>query len=140
MRRGSTPFSAAVAATAIVMAGLATSACEDLLQEPDTGFSKLTLRLEEVSGDEQTGTAGEALTHPVRVQLLTGEEVPLSRLRVAWTVLDGSGRAEPRDTFTDENGFTEATWILGPAAQRQKLRAVVTESVFVEFSATAVAP
>lgn len=128
------------AAVALLSIGLAVGGCGDLLQEPDTGFSKLDLRLEEVSGNGQTGTVGSALAVPVRVRILGAEETPLPHLRIEWLALDGSGVAEPRDTFSDEDGVTETTWILGPAAGSQKLRAFVRDGVFAEFSATAVSP
>lgn len=121
-------------------ASIAGTGCGDLLQEPDTGFSKLTLRLEEVSGNGQTGTAGAALAQPVRVRILNGDEGPIPRLRVEWLITGGSGTASPRDTFTDENGVTETTWILGSGSGPQKLQATVREGVFVDFQATAVTP
>ena len=124
----------------LLAAALAGSGCGDLLQEPDTGFSKLTLRLEEVSGNGQTGAAGTALAQPVRVRVLGAGEEPLPRLRIEWFVIGGSGTAEPRDTFSDEDGVTETVWILGSESGQQKLQAIVREGVFVDFHATAVAP
>ena len=121
-------------------AAVAGTSCGDLLQEPDTGFSKLTLRLEEVSGNGQTGTAGSALTQPVRVRILGAEEAPIPRLRIEWLAIGGSGTAEPRDTFSDENGVAETIWILGSESGSQKLQAIVREGVFVDFQATAVTP
>lgn len=129
-----------LAAIAVLWIVLVSVGCGDLLQEPDTGFSKLNLRLEEVSGNGQTGSAGRALAAPVRVRILGAEEAPLPRLRIEWFALDASGTAEPRNTFSDEDGVTETIWILGPATGSQKLRAFVREGVFVDFSATAVGP
>ena len=125
---------------AMVAAAIAGTGCGDLLQEPDTGFSKLTLRLEEVSGNDQTGTAGSALAQPVRVRILGAGEAPIPRLRIEWLVIDGSGTSEPRDTFSDENGVAETTWILGSESGHQKLQAIVREGVFVDFRAMAVTP
>ena len=139
MRTVRRPIVATVAALVLITASVVASGCEDLLQEPDTGFSKLTMRLEEVSGNGQTGAAGQALGEPIRVRLLKNEQ-PMPRMRVQWSVLDGAGSAEPRDTFSDEEGMTEATWILGPGAGAQKLRAAANDAVFVDFTATAVAP
>ena len=139
MRTVGRPILAAGAAFVLLAAGVVASGCEDLLQEPDTGFSKLTMRLEEVSGNGQSGAAGQALGEPIRVRLLKSEQ-PMPRMRVQWSVLDGAGSAEPRDTFSDEEGMTEATWILGPGAGAQKLRAAANDAVFVDFTATVVAP
>ena len=126
--------------TALLAAGLVAPACGDLLQEPDTGFSKLTLRLEEVSGNGQTGSVGSALAQPVRVRVLGEAEAPIPRLRIEWLVIDGSGTSEPRDTFSDENGVAETIWILGSESGQQKLQAIVREGVFVDFRAMAVTP
>ena len=131
---------ARLAGAALLAAGLVVSACGDLLQEPDTGFSKLTLRLEEVSGNGQTGSVGRALAQPVRVRIVDAEEEPIRRLRVEWLVTGGSGTVRPRDTFSDENGVAEAIWILGSESGPQKLQALVREGVFVDFQATAVTP
>lgn len=129
-----------LARVVMVAAVVAGTGCGDLLQEPDTGFSKLTLRLEEVSGNDQTGPTGSALAQPVRVRILGAEEAPIARLRIEWLVIGGSGTAEPRDTFSDENGVAETFWILGSESGQQKLQAIVRDGVFVDFQATAVAP
>lgn len=129
-----------LARVVMVAAVVSGTGCGDLLQEPDTGFSKLTLRLEEVSGNDQTGPTGSALAQPVRVRILGAEEAPIARLRIEWLVIGGSGTAEPRDTFSDENGVAETFWILGSESGQQKLQAIVRDGVFVDFQATAVAP
>ena len=72
----------------------------------------------------------DALDHldPARAQFLARFAFLLGRV------------ARVDDTFSDEEGMTEATWILGPGAGAQKLRAAANDAVFVDFTATAVAP
>jgi hypothetical protein len=118
----------------------ALAACGDLLQEPDTGLGKIPVRLQEVSGNGQTGAPGTALGEPVRVRVVDSNGQPSARLWVEWTVIDGSGKAEPRNSFSDANGIAETTWILGPEAGPQKIRAFVNKGVPTIFDATAVTP
>ena len=110
--------------------------CDDLLQEPDTGIATL-LTLTSVSGDEQTGAPGQPLGQPLRVRVshLQGEST--ERLAVEWTVVSGSGRVEPRYSFTDADGVAEATWILGSQDGRQRVEARFSDDVEV-FEAVAV--
>lgn len=110
--------------------------CDDLLQEPDTGIATL-LTLTSVSGDEQTGAPGQPLDQPLRVRVSHVHGDPTDRLAVEWTVVSGSGRVEPRYSFTDAEGVAEATWTLGSGNGRQRVEARFADDVEV-FEAEAV--
>ncbi|HUF88739.1 MAG TPA: hypothetical protein VMR66_02025 [Gemmatimonadota bacterium] len=113
-----------VLAALIGLLALGSVACEDLLQEPDTGIATpLTLVVE--SGDDQTAEPGSTLPAPLRVRLVDLQSHSVERLRVEWVVLAGSGRASPRNTFPDDEGITETTWTLGPEAGLQVVEARV---------------
>ncbi|CAN5800427.1 hypothetical protein BH20GEM1_BH20GEM1_00020 [soil metagenome] len=126
-----------LAATALLAWGA--SGCGDLLQEPDTGFGKLPVHLEEVSGNGQTAAPGAALDEPLRVRVRTDGE-PAPRLWIEWSVLAGSGTVEPRNSFSDANGIAETRWILGPSDGSQRVQAIVREAISVTFDATAESP
>ena len=112
----------------VLLTGIAIVGCEDLLQEPDTGIAqRLTLIV--VSGNQQTGAPGQPLPQPLRVRLDDLMGGPSERLVVEWNAIDGSGRVEPRYSFTDEEGVAEATWILGPEAGRQRVTATFSDDV-----------
>ena len=112
----------------VLLTGIAILGCEDLLQEPDTGIAqRLTLIV--VSGNQQTGAPGQPLPQPLRVRLDDLMGGPSERLVVEWNAIDGSGRVEPRYSFTDEEGVAEATWILGPEAGRQRVTATFSDDV-----------
>jgi hypothetical protein len=132
LRRWSVPAAAALLAWG-------SWGCGDLLQEPDTGFAKLPVHIEEVSGDGQTAAPGAALGEPLRVRVLTDGE-PAPRLRVEWSVVSGAGTVEPRNSFSDANGIAETRWILGPSEGPQQVRAGVREAMSVPFDATAESP
>ena len=123
----------------LLTALLALASCGDLLQEPDTGFGKLPVRLEEVSGNEQTAAPGAALGEPLRVKALNNGE-PVPRLWVEWSVLAGSGTVEPRNSFSDANGIAETRWILGPSDGPQQVQAFVRKGIPVTFNATVEGP
>ena len=112
----------------VLLTGIAIVGCEDLLQEPDTGINqRLTLIV--VSGNHQVGAPGEILPEPLRVQVDDLSGGPVEKLMVEWNAIDGSGRVEPRYSFTDEEGVAEATWILGPEAGRQRVTATFSDDV-----------
>ena len=113
-----------------------TAGCDDLLQEPDTGIATL-LTLTSVSGDEQTGAPGQPLDQPLRVRVSHLQGDSTERLAVEWTVVSGSGKVEPRYSFTDADGVAEATWILGSGNGRQRVEARFSDDVEV-FEAEAV--
>ena len=119
-------------ALAVALAG-----CGDLLQEPDTGVFLAALRLEAVSGGGQTGAPGAALEESVRVRVLDGSDRPLVGLWVEWSVVEGSGRVEPRHSFSNADGIAEATWILGPSTGSQTVQAFAGRGAVVTFEATA---
>lgn len=113
-----------VLAALVGLLALGFVACEDLLQEPDTGIATpLTLVVE--SGDDQTAEPGSTLPAPLRVRLVDLQSRSVERLRVEWVVLEGSGRVSPRNTFTDDEGITETSWTLGPEAGLQVVEARV---------------
>jgi hypothetical protein len=97
-------------------------ACGDLLQEPDTGIAT-RFTIVAVSGDDQSGPAGTALPLPLRARLTSLQAEQVARLRVEWVVVSGDGRVEPRNSFTDEEGIAETTWILGSAPEKQRVMA-----------------
>lgn len=97
-------------------------ACGDLLQEPDTGIAtRFTITV--LSGDDQAGPSGAALPQPLRARLTSLEAERVERLWVEWVVLEGNGSVEPRNSFTDEEGIAEATWILGTGPVKQRVMA-----------------
>lgn len=97
-------------------------ACGDLLQEPDTGFASAFL-ITSVAGDDQSGPAGAVLPQPLRARITPLEGQPVERLWVEWVVLEGNGRVEPRNSFTNEEGIAETIWTLGPAPRKQRVMA-----------------
>ena len=97
-------------------------ACGDLLQEPDTGIAT-RFTITAVSGDDQTGPAGTALPQPLRARITPLEGEPVDRLWVEWVVLGGDGRVEPRNSFTNEEGIAETTWVLGSSSSKQRVMA-----------------
>ena len=127
-----------MAACLLLPAGIC--ACGDLLQEPDTGIAtRFTITV--LSGDDQAGPAGAALTQPLRVRLTSLNAEGIERLRVEWVVREGNGRLEPRNSFTDENGIAETTWILGTSPSRQLVMALFAgDSALFEANVCEVCP
>lgn len=94
-----------------------------------------------VSGDNQSGVAGTALTAPLVVRVLDAFSNPLSGVTVQWQPAQGS--ANPTSSPTDNQGLAQTTWTLGSATGAQTLTArvsVLGTSLTATFSATATAP
>ena len=124
----------------IVALTFALAGCGDLLQEPDTGTDPLPVQIQAVSGDDQIGTAGTALAEPLRVRLVDPEGNPLQGLWIQWTPIGGSGTANPRNGFTDEDGVSETTWVLGPVSGPQQVQVEIPGGTPMIFDATAAGP
>ena len=92
-----------------------------------------------VTGNRQTGTAGQTLPEPLTVQVLDAAGHPLWGQIVNWTVLPGNGtlfaRAFP--TETDSAGLVLVLWQLGGGVGPQGVVAHAGEGLTVAFSATA---
>src|SRR5258706_9933808 len=95
-----------------------------------------------VTGNRQTGPAGQALPEPLTVQVLDAAGHPLWGQTVNWTVLAGNGtlfaRAVP--TETDSAGLVLVVWQLGAGVGPQGVLAQAGQGLTVAFSATAAIP
>ena len=69
-----------------------------------------------ISGDDQYGTLGAALTQPFVVQVQDAVSVPFEGVPVTFTVAAGGGTVHPETVLTDENGRAESTLTLGAEA------------------------
>lgn len=75
--------------------------------------SKGEARLEKVSGDDQTGVAGQALSVPYVVRVLDQSGVPVSGVTVRWSVRPGDGGVISTSTAeSDDQGLARVTAIL----------------------------
>jgi hypothetical protein len=88
-----------------------------------------------VSGDGQTGEAGQPLSLPVQVLALDGAGFPVPGLPVTWSA-SGGGSVAGAPPATNANGEIAVTWNLGPNAGEQTLTAQ-SNGVSVVATATA---
>jgi len=85
------------------------------------------------SGDQQTGTVGKPLSHPVRVLVkivFGGRSAPAAGVTVRWTAVGDSlgttsGSISPAIKTTDAAGIASATWTLGGQAGQQVAHASI---------------
>jgi hypothetical protein len=88
-----------------------------------------------VSGDGQTGEAGQPLPVPIGVLALDGAGFPVPGVPVAWSA-SGGGSIAGAPPATNADGEIAVTWNLGPDAGEQTLTAEAG-GVLVVASATA---
>ncbi len=101
----------------------------------------LPFALDRFSGDQQTGTVGQALPSPLSARVLDQFGNPIPNVRVEWQVLSGGGTLSETVTFTDPLGFTQVAWTLGPIGGMQAVLASLPgTSLLTAFSATATTP
>ena len=117
---------------------------EDVGDTGDAGVARAVAALEVVSGNTQTGVAGEELADPVVVLVKDDKGHPVPEQIINFVVLTGGGRVFAGAALSDKNGMAQERWTLGPVAgpQRLEARAVDTKTgtpiVFASFDATAV--
>jgi adhesin/invasin len=75
-----------------------------------------------VSGDDQGGAAGAALSDPLVVSVSDAFGNPVSGVEVTWTAVGGGSVSAPT-TATDDQGRASITRTLGPAAGAQSTTA-----------------
>lgn len=80
-----------------------------------------------VSGDGQSGEAGETLAEPLVVRVHDHRLEPIAGVEVAWTIEDDGGSLSHQNTTTDASGETSVTWTRGSAES-----GLVTASVTVD--------
>jgi hypothetical protein len=107
-----------ISTTAVVLAGLLLSACEDGVVSPGRVAE---LQLAVVSGDEQTGEAGAALILPLTVQVTNGLGWPVRGVTVNWRLDDHTGALASGHlpSVTDAQGTASVGRILGGTAGRE---------------------
>ena len=94
-----------------------------------------------ISGDNQTGVVGEALTNPFVVEVRDGKDTRLAGVTVTFAVLTGGGTLSATTGTTDANGQAESTLTLGsdPGANTVEVRAENIDET-VTFNAEAILP
>jgi Bacterial Ig-like domain (group 1)./Bacterial Ig-like domain (group 2). len=90
-----------------------------------------------ISGDEQTGVAGQPLAAPIEVQVSDRLSHPVAGVLVAFGAAPGHGSVTPASATTDSAGKARATWTTDTTAGTQSASAVVAGLDTVHFSATA---
>lgn len=91
--------------------------------QPTDGGGGEPASLVVVSGDDQTGRAGQALPAPVVFELRDGDGQPVASRAVSFTIRSGGGRVDPMNASTGADGRASTTWTLGDAVGTQQLQA-----------------
>src|SRR6266852_7548282 len=120
----------------ILFAALFIAACTN----DATGPSALGLSFSVVSGDGQSGVAGQPLQNPVVIQATDSRGRPQKNLQVSFVITSGGGSANPASARTDQNGLAQTSWTLGTSvAQAQRLEARAGGTLLGAFTATPLA-
>ena len=70
-----------------------------------------------VSGNDQTGVSGSAVSNPVVVEVTDGNGKPLADFPVVFTAVNGGGKISASQVNTDSTGRASADWTLGAAGE-----------------------
>jgi len=120
----------------LLLAGLpwlaALAACGDAEDKPAVP----PRLLQRVSGNGQTGPAGEPLPEPVFVRVVDPQGVPVPGMPVSFAAAAGGGRPSALTAVTDGSGRASADWTLGPVPVSNGLLAQAVGQA-VEFTARA---
>jgi plastocyanin len=124
--------------TALCAAAFAAAACGGDSNGPQPIPGAPVVARATPSGDGQAGTAGAALTDPIRVVVTRGGQ-PEAGLTVTWAAAGTGAGVAPATGTTDAQGVASAVWTLprsaGPAAATAAVAGATGSPV--SFSATA---
>ncbi|HEU4883410.1 MAG TPA: Ig-like domain-containing protein [Longimicrobium sp.] len=131
-----------IASAAALLLGLLAAGCNGEV----VGGGQRPAALLVVSGDLQTGTAGQELAQPLVVKVVDENGKPVRGQLVNFRVTAGGGSVFAGSAITNKDGIAQERWTLGPVAadsQRVEARAVDPATgaalVFAIFRATATA-
>jgi hypothetical protein len=88
-----------------------------------------------VSGDNQIGNPGTALSDPLIVEVRDGNNAPLVGMSVNFTVTAGGGSVAPASAITGSDGRASTTLTLGPVPGLNKVTAAAVDVGSVDFTA-----
>ncbi|MBN2709356.1 MAG: Ig-like domain-containing protein [Calditrichaceae bacterium] len=92
--------------------------------------------LQIVSGNQQSGIAGQSLTNPVRIRVVDQYENAISGTTVNWTATS-AGSVDPPSSVSNALGIAEASWTLRQAAGSDTLIASSAGLADINFTAQA---
>ena len=96
--------------------------------------------LRSVSGDQQIGPVGAALTQQLAVKVVDAGGLPVEGATVSFSVRAGGGNVNPAANTSAANGLVYGVWTLGTSLGAQKVVAILTNNFVldsVSFTATA---
>ena len=126
MRRSITTMAAAL----VVLAACGDGSPMDLSGDSSVGVSLAT-----VSGDSQTGEVERLLEEFLVFRVTDSAGQPVAGLRVEWEVVAGGGKVSGKRHETDAAGLAAGNFTLGPDPGKHVARAVVHDSLGIEFVA-----
>ncbi|HJR53356.1 MAG TPA: hypothetical protein VJ982_06540 [Gemmatimonadota bacterium] len=127
-----------IATLAASLVGLA--ACRDGTPTDTSTNPSPSLALVTVSGDSQVGEPGRLLHRFLVFRLTDGAGTPVTGVRVEWEVVAGGGKVSGKRHETDAAGLAAGNFTLGPEPGEHAARAVVRDSLAIEFTAFAIPP
>lgn len=116
------------------------AACGDGSPTDPTPDASASIALVTVSGDSQVGQAGRLLEEFLVFRVTDGRGAPVTGLRVEWEVVSGGGKVSGKRHETDAAGLAAGNFTLGPGLGEHVARAVVHDSLVIEFTAFATPP
>ena len=93
-----------------------------------------------LSGNQQTGAVGAALSEVLSVKVVDAGGVPVAGATVLWQVRDGGGSINPAASTTTSTGLATVTWTLGTTLGANKAVAILQGNYVLDsavFTATA---
>ena len=139
---GRTRFSrrSAIACTALALSAAACNR-DSATTGPSGSTSKdFAANLRLVSGDQQLGAMGSALSQPIIVKVVDAGGQPVTGAAVTFSVRAGGGSINPAANVSDANGLVSSTWTMGTSLGENKAVALLTNQFLLDsavFKATA---
>lgn len=118
-----------------------TASAGSAIAEAGVTVSQTPTQLSKVSGDGQTGTAGEMLASPLIVEVRDALGSPIAGTTVVFAVMQGGGSLGSTSVATATDGRASTSFTTGPTAGGPQTvsASIAASSISVLFTATTVA-
>ncbi|MEX1184874.1 MAG: Ig-like domain-containing protein, partial [Gemmatimonadota bacterium] len=94
-------------------------------------------RVVAVSGGDQSGEVGLALSEPLIIRVLDDRDAGVANVPVSWSIGAGAGTTSSGATATDANGRAQVEWTMGTRAGPNEVSATVSGIPPATFTAVA---
>lgn len=85
-------------------------------------------KIDRISGNNQIGPNGQVLPQALKVRVLDNFNIPVSGVKVNFANTTGGGSVSPSMVLSDQNGYAQTNWTLGPTEFGHEVQVTVKKA------------